>query len=72
VRTMAPKSSLEPSDTLAHHRTTTAQRGIAKWLMSALGQNGGANLQCPLYLRKRKFAHSWKQTRWSPDRPKAT
>jgi hypothetical protein len=30
--------ALRPSNTLAHHRTTTVQCGIAKRLMSALGQ----------------------------------
>jgi hypothetical protein len=30
--------ALQPSNTLAHHRTTTVQYGTAKGLMSALGQ----------------------------------
>jgi hypothetical protein len=29
--------ALRPSNTLAHHRTTTVQRGTAKGPMSALG-----------------------------------
>ena len=62
-----------PARTLASYFQSDSAQVLAEAGLCLLWVRSGhrsTSAQCPLYPRKRTFAHSWRQTRWSPDRPR--